>query len=161
MKLILKYWYLAVILMTALVIDSHLVQWALAVIVGGYSLGAGFEDAFEHFTLVGYLLLTAFRIVPFFGLGIILFALSKGGKKHYVLPVFIGGFLAVFGTTVWGYWETQHAYYTDEHVSSTTALGFLFTSYYACVIGAFGIGISFGLYALYRKLSQRLNPLPS
>lgn len=44
-----KYWYLAVLLITGLIINENMVQWALAIQVGGLSESEGFKDAFEYF----------------------------------------------------------------------------------------------------------------
>ena len=45
MEKLLKHWYLPVLLLAALFVNENVVQWALAVRVGGHSLGSGFEDA--------------------------------------------------------------------------------------------------------------------
>ena len=108
MKTILKYWYLIVLLLIALVINENMVQWALAVQVGGHSIAGGFEEAFEYFTIWGYLFFTTFRLVPYVGLGVILVILSKSKMKDYVLPVFIGGLIGILAMILWGSWMAQN-----------------------------------------------------
>ena len=155
MKTIFKSWYLLVLLLTALIVNENLVQWALAVRVGGYRVAAGFEDAFEYFTPFGYLFFTAFRLVPYVGLGTILVILSKTKLNDYVLPVFAGGLIGILAMILWGSWMAQRPYYTDEHVSSTTAIAFLFIPLYAIPTGAVGAVLLALLYTPFRLLFKR------
>jgi len=155
MKIILKFWYLIVLLLVALLVNENLVQWSLAVQVGGHSVAAGFEDAFESFTLFGYLFFTAFRFVPYVGLGIILVILSKTRVKDYVLPIFAGGLIGVLAMILWGSWMAQRPYYTDEHVSSTTAIAFLFIPIFAVPTGAVGAVLLAVLYRPFRFIFRR------
>lgn len=145
-----KYWYLTVLLLAALVINENVVQWALAVRVGGHTVAAGFEDAFKYFTPVGYLFFTAFRLVPYIGLGVILIVLSKTRLKDYCVPVFAGGLIGILAIILWGSWMAQRPYYTEEHVSSTTAIAFLFIPIYAVPAGAIGAGLLAILYTPFR-----------
>ncbi len=138
MKSLSRYWHSSVLLLVALLINEHVVHWALAVKVGGYSVAAGFTDAFKYFSVGGYLFCTAFRLIPYMGLAITLLVLSKTKAKDFVLPVWIGGLIGILGTILWGLWMTQRPYYTDEHVSSTTAIAFLFIPLYACFTGGLG-----------------------
>ena len=155
MKTILKYWYLVVLLLAALVINENVVQWALAMRVGGHTVAAGFEDAFEYFTPFGYLFFTAFRLVPYVGLGIILFVLSRTKLKDYCLPVFAGGLVGILAIILWGSWMAQRPYYTDEHVSSTTAIAFVFIPIYAVPAGAVGAVLLAAIYTPFRILMKR------
>lgn len=148
-------WYLLVLLLAALLINENLVQWALAVTVGHYSIAAGRADAFKYFTIGGYLFFTAFRLVPYVGLGGILIVLSRTRLKDYVLPVFIGGLIGILAMILWGSWTAQHPYYTGEHVSSTTAIAFLFIPIYACFTGGLAaLGLA-ALYTLFRFLTRK------
>ena len=51
----LSYLYLIALLLPALIINEQIVQWVLAVRVGSYSVAGGFQDAFKHFSIFGYL----------------------------------------------------------------------------------------------------------
>ena len=155
MKDIKEYWYLFVLLPFALVINENVVQWALAVRVGGYTITDGFKDAFEHFTVFGYLFCTAFRMAPYAGLALILFILSMTKLKDYVPPVLIGGLIGILAMILWGSWVAQRPYYTDEHVSSTTAIAFVFIPIYAVFTGATGVVIFAGLYTPIRYLLKK------
>jgi hypothetical protein len=161
MKSILKDRRLIVLLLTALVVNENLVQWALAVHVGGYTLTGGFEDAFEHFTILGYLFMTAFRLGPYVGLGAILVTLSKTKLKDYVLPVFIGGLIGILAMILWGSWMAQRPYYTDEHVSSTTAIAFVIIPFYAALTGAIGAAVFAGIYSPIRYVLRKKRTEPT
>ncbi|WP_322569658.1 hypothetical protein [Rhodohalobacter sp.] len=150
-----KSWYLHVLLLTALLVNENLVQWALAVQVGGYTVAEGFRDAFEYFTLFGYLFFTAFRLVPYVVIGVILVILSKSKFNDYVLPVFAGGLIGILAMILWGSWMAQRPYYTDEHVSSTTAIAFLIIPFYAIPTGAIGAALLAIMYTPFRSMFRR------
>jgi len=142
-------------LLTALVINENLIQWVLAVQVGGYTLAAGFEDAFKFFTVSGYLFFTAFRLLPYAALGVILVTLLNTKRKDYVFPVFIGGLIGILAMILWGSWIAQRPLYSDEHASSTTAIAFLFIPTYAGATGAPGASIFTGIYSAVRYISRK------
>jgi hypothetical protein len=156
MKIGYKRWYSVTLLLVALLINENTVQWALAVKIGGYSISGGFREAFKYFSIVGYLFFTAFRIVPYAGLAFLLFMLSKTKSKDYVLPVFIGGLLGILALLLWGFWTAQLPYYTGEHVSSTTAIAFVFIPIYACLSGGVGVLVSAAIYTPFRFLVKRM-----
>jgi hypothetical protein len=130
-----KYWYLAVLLLAALIINENVVQWALAVKVGGYNIADGYSSAFRYFSVPGYLFFTAFRIIPYAILGMTLVALSKTKHSDYIPAVFIGGLAGIIIAIVSMSWDTMRPYYTDERVSSTTAINFLFIPFFAAFLG--------------------------
>ncbi|NQX87792.1 MAG: hypothetical protein HRT77_03920 [Halioglobus sp.] len=138
----LKY-YCYVLILAALFINENIIQWILAVVVGHYSVKDAYIDAFEHFSIGGYAFLTAFRSIPYF---ILWFAVKSYVKKESSMTVGIawGGLIGILFMIVWGSWTAQHAYYTNEHVSSTTAIAFLFIPIYSIVTGLIG-GFSGGL----------------
>ena len=157
-KTILKYWYLAILLLIALIINENVVQWALAVIIGGHTLASGFQDAFEHFTIAGYLFFTAFRAVPYAILGTALFFLPKISSKEYFIPVFAGGLIGIVAMILWGSWVTLKPFYTEVRISSTTALAFLWIPYYAVMSGAVGVALFSGMYTFIQFALKNTEP---
>jgi len=150
MKTIRKYWYLVVLLLAGLIVNENIVQWALAVQVGGMSVGAGFKDAFEYFSISGYLFFTAFRLIPYVGLGVVLLILSRTKINDYLFPVFYGGLIGILAFITWGAWMAQRPFYTEDHVSSTTAISFLFIPIYAVPFAVVG-GVLFSvIYTPFR-----------
>jgi hypothetical protein len=154
-KILREYWYLVVLLFAALVVNENIVQWVLAVQIGGHTVGTGFEDAFEYFTIFGYLFLTAFRLVPYAGLGIAVVILSKTELKNYVLPVFIGGLMGILVIILWGSWMALRPFYTEEHVSSTTAVSFIIIPIYAVPAGVLGAVFLAAIYTPLRFITKR------
>ena len=132
-----------------LLISVNMVQWPLAVFVGGYGLWDGFKDAFEYFSVGGYLFATGFRLIPYGLLGLAV-RFSNGAS---LAKAFMAWFalLTIAGTHAWGYWVAQHAYYTDAHVSSTTAISFIFIPFYAAYYGAIAGVIGLLLGFIYMK----------
>ena len=65
--------------------------------------------------------------------------------------------MGVLLAIVYGCWMAQHAFYTDAHVSSTTAISFIYIPVYAVVPGLtgglFGV-IAFVLVNKYRTASH-------
>lgn len=142
------------LLFIGLSINENFVQWALAVQIGGHTFGSGFEDAFEYFSILGYLFLTAFRLIPYVGLGVVLNALSRTHLKDYVFPVFFGGVIGILSIILWGSWEAQRPFYTDEHVSSTTAIAFILIPIYAVPAGIVGAVLIAAIYTPLRFLTK-------
>lgn len=134
-------------LLTALIINEDMVEWALAIIVGEQSLLNGYRSAFKYFTISGYMFLTCFRLIPYVVLMVTVHALSKR-QKNLVYPVFWGGLVGILSLIVWGTWEALRPLYTDEHMSSTTSLIFLFLPIYSIFTGVMGAGIGIFIYSL-------------
>ena len=155
MKIMRKYWHLVLLLLAGLIVNENIVQWALAVQVGGMSVGAGFKDAFEYFSISGYLFFTAFRLIPYVGLGVALLILSKTKISDYSLAVFFGGLVGILTFTIWGSWEAQRPFYTDERASATTGLAFLFIPIYAVPAGLVGAILISVFYTPFRIIINR------
>ncbi len=128
-----KYWI--AILLAALLINENTVQWALAMVVGKLGIVAGFKDAFEYFGIGGYLFFTGVRFIPYLILGATLSSLASR-RPRWIPPLFYGGMAGILAMIIWGSWVSLRPYYTDEHVSSTTALAFLFIPIYAVFSGS-------------------------
>ena len=150
-----KYWFLAVLLPIALVINENIIHWALAITVGNKSMADGFSDAFRHFSFWGYFFFTAFRLVPYVGLAISLVALSRSKYSDYVPVVLTGGLTGILYVIISGSWSALHPYYTDQQPSSTTALSFLFIPIIAIFSGAFGSALLAVLYMSFRRTKNK------
>ena len=75
--------------------------------------------------------------------------------RDYVPPVFAGGLLGILAMIVWGSWMALRPFYTDEHVSSTTAIAFVIIPIYAVGTGAVGAALSASLYTPFRYVIRR------
>ena len=128
--------YILALLLLAILVNEQVLQWAVAVKVGGYAVSTGFQDAFKYFTVDGYLFFTAFRLLPYAGLGLALVLISRSRLSDYVLPVFAGGVVGILAMIVWGSWMALRPLYAGGHVSSTTAIAFIFIPLYAVLSGA-------------------------
>jgi hypothetical protein len=147
------FWYVLIFL--ALFVNENTVQWALAVSVGNMSVGDGFLDAFKYFSLPGYAFFTAFRAIPY----LILVSIVKSSIKKdrwATTGIAWGGLLGILFLIVLGSWDSQHAYYTDQHVSSTTAIAFIFIPIYAIVTGF--IGGLVGVFLMFLKKKFAVKP---
>jgi len=136
-------------------ITENVIQWALAVIVGGYSLAGGFHDAFKYFSVFGYLFFTAFRLVPYVCLWKILIFLSKTNFRDYIPFVFAGGLIGIVVIIIRGLWDVQRPLYTGGHVSSTTAVAFLFIPIYAIPAGGIGALLFAAIYTPFRYIFRK------
>lgn len=129
--------YWIVLWVTALLFDHSLVQWALATIVGKMGFVDGFKDAYQYFTLSGYAFFTAFRLVPYLVLALVVWSLKRKHKSA-TAGVAWGGYLGIVLMIASSYWAALHPLYTGEHASSTTAIAFLIIPFFAIITGAMG-----------------------
>jgi len=150
-----KYWYLIALVLPALIINENVVRWALAVRVGGHSVGSGLTDAFKSFSIPAYLLSSGLRLIPYACLGTILVTISETRYRDYVPSVLSGGLIGILAMIVWGLWMALRPFYTDEHVSSTTAIAFVIIPIYAVGTGAIGAVLSASLYTPFRYVIMR------
>ena len=122
---------------TAILLDHYQVQWALAVVVGKLGFAEGFGDAYRYFTPGGWLFLIAFRLIPYLILASVVIS-SARKKRKVTAGIAWGGFLGIVMMIAASYWAALHPMYTDEHVSSTTAIAFVIIPFYAIITGAMG-----------------------
>ena len=143
----------SVLIYAAIFINENTVQWMLAIQVGNMSIADGFASAFKYFTVPGYAFFTAFRLIPYLMLAsIVKTSLKK--ERRATMGIAWGGLLGIIFMIVLGSWEAQHAYYTDQHVSSTTAISFLFIPIYAIVTGFVGGLAGVAVVFVKKKLSS-------
>jgi len=129
--------YWIVFWVTALLLDHSLVQWALAVQVGKLGAVEGFHDAYAYFTPAGYAFFTAFRLVPYLALALVVRSLARK-KRKITAGIAWGGYLGIVLMIASSYWAALQPLYTGEHVSSTTAIAFVIIPFYAIITGAMG-----------------------
>jgi len=85
-------------------------------------------------------------LIPYLILGLVVKSFIKK-KRKIGLGIGWGGLVGIVFMIIWGSWFAQLPYYTDEHVSSTTAIAFIFIPIYAIVTGLIG-GVIGGLMSL-------------
>lgn len=129
--------YWVVFWATAILLDHYLVQWALAIQVGKLGFLEGFNDSYRDFTLGGWLFLTAFRLVPYMVLALVVRS-SERKKRKATAGIAWGGFLGIALMFASSYWAALEPLYTDAHASSTTAIAFVVVPFFAIVTGAMG-----------------------
>jgi len=134
-------------------LNEYIAQWLLAIHVGGFSVEAGFNEAFKYFSLGGYLFSSFFRAIPYTLL--IIVVLSQTFKNDNAAKA-IGwaGLVTISIYNMYGYWRAQHAYFTPEHVSSTTAMSLIFIPLYSVFFGAIACAIGYGAVWLYQRLKN-------
>ena len=143
-RLMRNFWY--VYLFTSLFVSVNIVKWVLAIVVGGYGLIDGFINAFEYFTFDGYISNLGFRSIPYAILGLSVIFLKTENKAK--IGIAWGGLSGIVIFIIWGYWMAQLPFYTNEHVSSTTALAYIFIPIWAVVPGCISAIIG-GIYTVY------------
>ncbi len=147
--------YLIALLVPALIINENLVQWALAVVVGDHSFASGFQDAFQPFNGGSYLILTAFRLLPYVVLGVIIGILSKTRLRNYAPAVLIGGLVGILAMILVGSWVSLSPIYTDEALTPAIAIAFVWIPIYAVLTGAIGAIVAAILYRPLRAMLRK------
>lgn len=145
--------YYLVLLLCALLLNENLVEWAVAMVVGGHTFTSGFQRAFDCWSIGGYLFFTALRSIPYLGLGLALFAVSKI-NRDYFMAVFAGGFVGIVSILLLGSWEALRPGYAGERISSTTAIDFVILPILASAAGFVGVLIGIGIQAFLRRGRQ-------
>lgn len=133
-----------------ILINESTISWLLAVVVGQYSIGDGFEKAFRHFSITGFLLSGIFRLIPYLILTLVVFT----SKLTTTLVGWFAAWIAILVVVffhAFGYWEVQHSLYTSEHISSTASIAFMFIPFYATFYGLIA-GVVCYLLGLFVKI---------
>jgi hypothetical protein len=151
------YQYLMALLLPALIINENLVQWAIAVVIGDHNLISGFQDAFQHFNGGGYLVLTAFRLLPYVCLGVIVAVLSKTRFRNSAPAVLIGGLVGILAMILLGSWVSLSPIYTGEPVTPAIAIAFVWIPIYAVLTGAIGAVAAVVLQRVFRVSFKPMN----
>ena len=136
-----------VLIASLFLVNEGTVQWALAIRIGNYSFVEGFTDALKYFSIVGFLFLTVLRAVPLLLLhSIVKRLLRKKFKQTWGAA--IGGFIGIWWCYIWMTWDSLLPLYTENRVSSTTTLIFLFIPIYSSITGAIGASVGFSIFGL-------------
>ena len=122
--------------------------------VGNFELERAVQKAFGRSNLDGALLAGSFRLIPFIPLVLCaaytkLLASFKGRFALYLSLVVTT--VVIFG----GYWEITRPLYTDEHASSTSAIGYIFVPI-AALVYSFCAGVgSYFIIKAFEVVSKR------
>lgn len=125
---------------------EHLNHLLVLIILTDFAPVEAISKAFAHTSITSVLFIGAFRIIPFVPL--VLCAaftnLLSSLKGKVALWLSLAVTIVIIFT---GYWEIVRPLYTDEHASSTAALGYIFVPVAAlsCAVAA-GFGTYFTLY---------------
>jgi hypothetical protein len=137
------------------IINMYSVQWLLAIIIGDLGVTEGARSAFKHFSMLGYLLLTSFKLIPYSLLLITTISFLKKGSV-YTNSVFYGGISGIILLYFVGAWLSLRPLYTTEHVSSTTAISFIITPFYCVFSGTIGSTFLCLLHYLSAKRTSKI-----
>lgn len=151
-KTSIKYFWFTLLIM-ALFVNENLVYWAESIIVGNYNITDGFNKAFKYFTIGGYAFFTAIRLIPYLILGGVVVVL-KAKQKRVTSGIAWGGLAGIVYMIVSESWKAQHAFFTGEHVSSTTGLAFLVIPFFAIVTGIIGALIGWAISFIIIKRTK-------
>jgi hypothetical protein len=133
-----------------ILINESTISWLLAVVVGQYSIGEGYERAFRYFNTIGFLFSGLFRIIPYLMLTLIVFKSKLTSHSAGWLAVWFA-LITVVAFHAYGYWEVQHSLYTAEHTSSTASIAFIFIPFHAMFYGLI-VGVVGYLLGLFVKV---------
>ena len=139
------------ILFAFVFLNEDFAQWLLAMQVGGLNFVEAFNEAYSPFMWGSYLFSSIFRAIPFALL--VMVVLSYTFKNNNAAKgIGWAGLVSISIANIYGYWRALHAFYTPEHVSSTTAISFIFIPFNSVLCGAVGGAVGYGLVRLYQGL---------
>lgn len=142
------WWWLGVPVALALLVNEQVMLAIVAIVVGGRSLPEAIRDAAGDHPVSAFLFFTPFRLVPYLLLAGVCWWLSRGRGRRFVAAVLAGGCVGIVAFIVVASWQVLRPLYTNERVSSTAALAFLFIPSYATVTGALGAGLAAAIRAI-------------
>ncbi len=146
--------HFALCLIGLLLIDHYFAQFLAALFIGHYSFPDALQDAYRFFSVQGYLFFTGFRLIPYSVLISALIILNKSNRKNWIEPTFWGGFAGILAFMIWAMSEVFRPLYTNVHMSSTSAVAFIFIPLYSLAAAAAGMLIANGLYGAAKQLRK-------
>lgn len=145
------WWWFGVPVALALLVNEQGMLAIVAMVVGGRSLPEALRDAAGEHPVLAFLFFTPFRLVPYLLLAGVCGWLSRGRGRRFVTPVLLGGCIGIVAFIAAASWQVLRPLYTDERVSSTAPLAFLFIPTYASVTGALGAGLAVAIQAILQR----------
>jgi hypothetical protein len=128
--------YFGFALAATLLTEPSLTLWVMQMSLGHQAPGSALGLAFGNATLLGFFLFGAFRIAPFGLFALFAFLLDRARVRLRQDIGFLCAVLACAATMIWGNWAVFTPLFAHTHMSSTSAIAFLFIPFYAGVIGA-------------------------
>lgn len=146
--------YIFVCVISFFLLYENLNQLLVALIVGNYQINEALQKAFAFSTLQSALFAGIFRIIAFAPL-ILCAAFTKllhdlRGKAALYIALLVT-IVVIFS----GYWEIIRPLYTDEHASSTAAIGYIFIPFYALFLSSVAGVATYVLLTLYAMMFRR------
>jgi hypothetical protein len=145
------WWWVGVPVALALLVNEQAMLAIVAIVVGGRSVPEALRDAAGERALFAFLFFTPFRLVPYLLLVGICWWLSCGRGRRFLVPVLVGGCIGIVAFIVVASWQVLRPLYTDERVSSTAPLAFLFIPTCAAATGALGAALAAGIQAILQR----------
>lgn len=139
------------------ILTPSLVIFMLEVFVAGISpLKAAVDILHRQFAEGHNLFLVMFlSIIPFVALVLLVWVLSFKVKGTRLDCIFWGGFIAIFGLTLFGHFSVWYPLYAPgKHMSSTAVIAFMFILIYCLFILVIGSLIGWGVSFLPKFRNQ-------
>lgn len=140
--------FLLLLLLFFLFINENFVHWILALSIGGLSFQNSFYTAYRNFSIDGYLIISIFRATPYL---LLYLFIKKNINNDFVSNLAWGGLFGIVIFLIMGYWGVQYSLYTDDPVSSTTALNFLIIPFLSIPFGGVGCFVGYLCSKLFKN----------
>lgn len=134
---------------------ENLNHFFVIVVIGGYELGDAWTKAFRFSGFESAFVVGSFRAVPF--LLLIFCALFTNLPSHLKgkITLWVGFVVSVIIVFV-GYWEITEAVYTNERVSSTSAIDYFWVPITAILYSLVACVVTYLTVYLYEVVSKRV-----
>ena len=127
------------------ILSFYLVIFFLQVFIGNRStLDLTLDIFFRHFK--AFLLVILISSIPFVAQMLLIWIVSFKSRGRRLESIFWGGFVSIFGPTLFGHYIVWNPLYTqDERISSTAILAYIFIPLYCLLFLVIGSIIGWSL----------------
>jgi hypothetical protein len=119
-----------------LLTTPSLIESLMQMVLGGHGPVTALRLGFEYESLDGFAFFAAFRIVPFFAFALFAIFIGKVQPRLDARIPFWVATGTTAGVMLFASWDVYRPLFTHEHMSSTSAIAFIFIPFFAAAIGA-------------------------
>lgn len=147
-KLLIVFIFICFLLINVLTADI-----VLSIVVDGNGIVDGISEAFDEANFAGAILVSVFRAIPYLILFLFLVQ-NKLNKSHAGKFALWFALVGIAALQAYGFWNVQYVLHTDQRVSSTHAISYIFIPLYS-ILSGFLLGLVGFLVGTARQANSK------